>query len=48
VRFSKRVLATTEPKFAEQLDPDLRYNAACSAARAAAGQSEGAANLDDT
>ena len=38
---------SAEPKFAEQLDAALRYNAACSAARAAAGQSEDAANLDD-
>jgi hypothetical protein len=38
---------SAEPKFAEQLVPALRYNAACAAARAAAGQSEDAANLDD-
>jgi hypothetical protein len=38
---------SAEPKFAEQLDAALRYKAACSAARAAAGQSGDAANLDD-
>src|SRR5262249_14405803 len=38
---------SVEPKLAEQLSAAPRYNAACAAAQAAAGQGEDAARLDD-